>query len=312
MADSASSGEDAVREAYAEILNALFAAALEAAPFDTACALLRVGGLQSANWDFFEESRAAFEDFNWMLEATLTSRGMPAARRVGLLMHCQAVEMTAPHEILANLCRCVAHEPYVLDPFGDLARHKKGKLFSRIPPSAKQKFRRIKELAQAVNMDELSDAIDRVFDDRVRNAFSHSDYVLTDEHFRFTQGGVAQQIEVESLDRLIAQSFGFYGAFMMVHREWLRSLGRAKRFHKWPNYEVLELLASDVEGLYGFSVHFSNGSKATYTRQASGTQATNILFEDDGSINYMVGMLDDLEPVWKVDGKAVEDWDALG
>ena len=78
---------------------------------------------------------------------------------------------------------------------------------------------------------------------------------------------------------------------------------KAKRFHKWPNYEVLELLTNDELGLYGFSVHFSNGNKATYARTPKGTDATNVMFEKNGSINFFVGSLDELTKEWKVDGK---------
>ena len=78
------------------------------------------------------------------------------------------------------------------------------------------------------------------------------------------------------------------------------------RFHKWPNYEVLELL-SDENGLHGFSVHFSNGSKATYSRTSKGVECTNVMFGRDGSIDFFVGSLDDLQPEHKVNGKPFEE-----
>lgn len=299
------------RDAYARVLDSLFSAAFAAGAFDALCTLLRVGGMADANWDPFEESRDAFDDYNWILEKAGSERGERAARRIGLLMYCQAVEMTAPHEILANLLRCVGKQRYIISPFSDLGRSRKGKPFSWIPPSAKQKFQRIRKLAIDVGHTELSAGIDRLFDERIRNAFSHSDYILTERSFRFTEGGLAQQIAVEVLDRVIAECLAFYGALLYLHREWLRALGRGKRFHKWPNYEVLEILSSTEEGLYGFHVHFSNGSRATYTRRKSGIEAINLTFENDGSINFMAGLLDDLEPVWKIDGKPVEDWGAL-
>ncbi|MDI6799662.1 MAG: hypothetical protein QMD53_03195 [Actinomycetota bacterium] len=292
-------------------MNRLFSAALSAAPLDTVCTLLRVGGLQSANWDAFEESQKAFEDYNWLLKTVLRRRGLTSGRRVGLLMYCQAVEMTAPHEVLANLLRCAARNPYVIDPFADLVRRKKEVLSSTIPPSAKQKFLRIKYLAQVVRQTELESTIDDVFDNRVRNAFSHSDYILTDSSFRFSEGGFAQHMNVETLDGLLARAFTFYGVFLDLHREWLRILGRGKRFHKCPNYEVLELLVAENEGVYGFHVHFSNSTRSKCSRRKSGTEATNVFFETDGTINYMVGLLDDLEPVWKINGSPVKDWDEL-
>ncbi len=61
----------------------------------------------------------------------------------------------------------------------------------------------------------------------------------------------------------------------------------------------------------GFNVHFSNGSKATYSRRLSGIQATNLHFERSGHIGFMVGDLDALEPVWKINGMPVDDWDSL-
>jgi hypothetical protein len=53
--------------------------------------------MSDANWDSFEESRSAFDDFNWVLEKTLCERSQSCQRRIALLMYCQAVEMTAPH-----------------------------------------------------------------------------------------------------------------------------------------------------------------------------------------------------------------------
>lgn len=311
MAENEQHQKPDTRDVYARVLDSLFSAAFSASPFDALCTVLRVGGMADANWDPFEESRNAFDDYNWMLEKTNAERGEIAARRVGLLMYSQAVEMTAPHEIIANLLRCVAKKQYTFNPFSDLGRTKKGKLFSWIPPSARQKFQRIRNLARDVGQAELAVAVDKFFDERVRNAFSHSDYILTDDYFRFTEGGLAQQIEVEFLDRLISECFAFYGAFLYLHKEWLRALSRGRRFHKWPNYEVLELLSSEEEGLYGFHVHFSNGSRATYTRRKSGIEAINLIFESDGGINFMVGPLDDLQPIWKINGEPIEDWNAL-
>ncbi len=181
-----------------------------------------------------------------------------------------------------------------------------------VPPSAKQRVGEIKELAKQVGYPELNAAIDRFFDDRVRNAFFHSDYTLTERYFRFRDGGLARQIEVETLDRLIVECFAFCGVFMELHDQWLHVLGRGKRFHQWPNYEVLELLSTEDDGLYGFNVHFSNGTKATYMRRKqSGTMGSvNVLF-GKGGINFNVGQLETLEKMWKIEGKPVEDWSAL-
>jgi hypothetical protein len=216
--------------------------------------------------------------------------------------------MNPVHEILTNLLRCRAKRRYSPAPLRRLGRNPKksglGMFTGYVPPSAKRKFNVIREIATHVGYPELNGAIDRFFDERVRNAFSHSDYILTDEHFRFR--------DVEALDRLVAECFAFYDVFLGLHDHWLHALGRGKRFHKWPNYEVLELLSTEEEGLYGFSVHFSNGEKATYMRREnSGTMGSiNIMF-DAGRINFNVGQLETLENVWKIDGVPVRDWSSL-
>jgi len=83
--------------------------------------------MEDANWDPFEESRAAFEDYNRMLERVREERGDSAMRRLRLLMYCQAVEMSAPQEIIANLLRCINKKSHTVDPFADLWRPRKGK-----------------------------------------------------------------------------------------------------------------------------------------------------------------------------------------
>lgn len=295
---------------YSNLLNDIFHKAFKTNAFSTVCSVLRVGGMSDANWDPFEESRDAFEDFNWILEVSGKDRTSRCQTRVALLMYCQLVEMTAPHEILLNLLRCINGEHYIIAPFRHLGRSKRNVLFSYIPPSSKMKFRYICEKAKEINENDLIAAINSVYSDYIRNAFSHSDYILTDEHFRYTEGGLAHQIKLSKLNKIINDCFEFYSVFMGLHRYWLKQLSRIKRFHKWPQYEVLELL-SDDSGLYGFHVHFSNGNKATYSRRKSGIDAINIIFDNDKGINFMCRSIDKLEPRWKINGDPVEEWNNL-
>ena len=68
---------------------------------------------------------------------------------------------------------------------------------------------------------------------------------------------------------------------------------------------------SEEEKLVGFKVHFSNGSRAKYMRVKGQADAVNVMFEQNGSINYMIGDLEALEKVWKINGVPVTDWDAV-
>ena len=298
------------KKIFLECIDSLFKRAFDSNSFGTFCSLLRVGGMSDANWDPFEESRKAFEDYNWLSQKAASDRSDLASYRIALLMYCQAIEMTAPYEIIANFMRCISGQSYILSPFSHLRRKKKNH-FEYIPPSAIYKLKEIKKLANVVKENKLIEIISSFFNDKVRNAFSHSDYILTNESFRWTEGGFAESIELEKLGDIINRCLLFYGCFIIRHRDWLKAIGKMKRFHKWPQYEVLEILSTEDDGAYGFNVHFSNGNKAMYTRQKAGIRAVNFSFEHDGGINFMVGDLDALEKVWKVNGHPVMDWDAL-
>lgn len=294
---------------YYALLDDMFNKAMATKGFNTICTLLRVGGMSDANWDPFEESRDAMDDFNWILDIAGKERTLRTQTRVALLMYCQLIEMTAPHEILVNLLRCIHGDDYSLSPLSHLGRSKKDVLFSYVPPSAKAKFKYICEKAREYGVVDLANAIDTFFSDEIRNAFSHSDYIITDTYFRYTSGGLAKQIEIGELKHIINECFKFYSAFIVLHRRWLYQISKMKKYHKWQQYEVLELL-SDESGLYGFNVHFSNGSKATYTRRKIGIETINLTF-DDGELGYMIGYINKLEPVWKINGLPVVDWEAL-
>jgi len=306
-------GEDVKdnRDEFSKIIHQLFMKAFEVNQFDALCTLLRVGGMADANWDPFEESRISFEDYNWSIEKAKKERHPNSAFRFALLMYCQAVEMTAPHEIMANMLGCILGSKYVISPFAKYIKRKKNVLFSDIPPSATVKFRHIKILCERANNTELPKAIDTFFDEDIRNAFSHSDYILTDSNFRTRKGGLPQQETLEILANKLDRCFDFYGAFIYLHRRWLKELNNTRTYHKLPNYLALEILKDDDIGVYGFNVHFSNGNKATYTRKLSGTEQINIGFEKDGSLRFIAGDLDELEPNWKIDGKVIEDFDSL-
>jgi len=292
-------------------LSDLFEKAFRSAPFDMLCTLLRVKGLEDEKWDPFEESLDSFNDYKWIIEESKRARGDRCVRRIELLVYCQMIEMSALHEMLANLLRCVSGKPYVISPFSHLKRRKKKEIFKWIPPSATVKFRKLKELARIAKDDKLPIYIDSLFNDKVRNAFSHSDYILTDSEFRYTEGGLPGSIALSDLDATLNSCFIFYGTFMNVYRKWRFAFSKLKRFHKLPDYEVLEILSDDEDGVYGFHIHFSNGSKTTFIRRCSGTQAINMGFNKDGTLRFIIGCHDDLESIWKVNGKPVTDWDTL-
>ena len=92
---------------------------------------------------------------------------------------------------------------------------------------------------------------------------------------------------------------------MAVRDHWLGVAAQMPRFHRWPNYEVFELLSTDNK-VDGFRVHFSNGSVARFRRSIGGVEVVNVILEGDGTINFMCGCLDELQQTYMVDGQEVD------
>jgi hypothetical protein len=289
----------------ADCFEALWAGAFERRSFDVLCTLLRVSGLEDAGWDPFEESEQAFNDYNWHLKAESEELSDKSQWRVGLLMYCQACEMSAVHSTLGNLLRIHLNQPYHLNPLGSLGRADKKRLFKWYPPSAKVKWKKLRDMAVEAEKNDLVRLIDHVYNDTVRNAFSHSDYIIGEEYFRWTEGGLPGQLPLRQLSNLIANSFSFFGRFMAARERWRGLAAEMPRYHRWPNHEVLELLKADGK-LEGFRVHFSNGSSARFHRTAAGVDLMNVTIEPDGTINFMVGLLNALGPRYIVDGAEVQ------
>ena len=171
-----------------------------------------------------------------------------------------------------------------------------------------KKIGEIIKLAQPLGENKLIEHLKYAFDEDLRNAIAHSDYVLSDKEFRTKGSGPANAIPFSELDRRINFSFVFLSGLLKAYNNTRSVLGKAKRFHKWDNYEVLELLA-DENGVYGFHVHFSNGSRSTFMRNKVGVTQINMRLRD--GVGFMVGDIGKLERVWKVNGVPVTDWDKL-
>ncbi len=58
--------------------------------------------------------------------------------------------------------------------------------------------------AEDVNEMRLFEYINTFFNANVRNAFFHSDYIITEKNFRWTESGIAQQIGLEHLNIIIS------------------------------------------------------------------------------------------------------------
>jgi hypothetical protein len=223
-------------------------------------------------------------------------------------VYCHATEMSAPYEILHNILNCVEAKSYEMSPFAGLIRpkNKKDKGFFRevILPSPRAKIEKLREKGRAVQELRLAELFDSFFRQDVRNAFYHSDYCidLPERTFNITEAGFGKSIPLEEINEILIKGFAFYEAFFQTYYGWRYIVGKAKRFHRWPRYEVLELLANEEEGLFGFTVHISNGTRCIFERHKDRVIAENVMFEKKG-LSLQIGLLDELREEWLVRGE---------
>ena len=144
--------------------------------------LLRVFGMEDSGWDPYAESRALLNDFNGLFSFELPQHYFPEASstylRLDLLLYGHIVEMDAPYDVLANLLRFQLGKGYSPIPFSDLLSKRKLKNVS-----VKKKIVIISALSRELGYC-VGDIFTEFYDNHLRNAVAHSDYILADDSFR--------------------------------------------------------------------------------------------------------------------------------
>lgn len=285
---------------YYKYFDHLFAKARDNSGLDYVFTLLRVSGIQDGGWDPFEESQEALLDYSRLLQRTSKNGINKRSFRLALLIYCHTVELSVPYHIFFNLLRCVQHSTYVPFPFPGTPI--KRKLFGVKPQTPAQKIRALRTECEKVKETDLVDKIDTFYDDEIRNAFYHSDYVLTDTEFRICEGGLPKSVSFSDLSEKLARCFAFYQAFFDIYKKIRLAFLSGKKYYRMPNFEVCEILTNKKQGLIGFRIHFSNGSSAFFERRKERVTGINVMLEND-HINFFCGNLATLKPKWLLNGK---------
>ena len=291
---------------YRNYFQKLFYKSYNTNSVETIFTILEVDGMSEGHWNPSEEVFRFFNDFNELLSKSNQLKKFPLRKyRLALTMYCHILESNFPQKLIMNLLRIINKEQYLLDPFS---------YSSRKPPSLKWKIKEVCKLSRKLNEKELSTYIAECYEDEIRNSFYHSDYCLTNEDFRYrTNLGIKglenyqanyplKNISINDLSIMITKCFSFFEALFHSKQHYKQNLAKLPKFHKLPQYEVLELISKD-NVLVGFNMHFSNETKATFMREPESVIAQNIKFEGEGSVNFMVGNLDQLSNEWKVNGQ---------
>ncbi len=290
---------------YTDTLHDLYMKALKLNPFEVLCTLLRVDAAEDLDWEFYEDSRKAFEEGEGLENIQINDK---SENRGELTLYCHKVELTAPQEILANILRTILHKDYLVKPFGCLGRPTSGLTFSWIGPTALEKFDVLKRQSVEAGETKLSECIDQFFDENLRRVITDSNYEIKDGFFKWIEGGKPQQKSKERVDETITNCLAFYSAFLVNHNHFKMMFCEMPRFHKWPDYQVLEILSHEKTGLYGFIIHFPNGTRSEFSHSEDGVTSKNIFHNPDGSIQFNSGFHETEEEIWKINGEEVLDW----
>ena len=293
---------EALRESYIEVLKPLF---LPEDPvshdiINYFASLLRIFGAEDRGWDPYAESRATIEDLNSLFHISLPEERFPDPNathwRIGLLLYSHVVEMDAPYEVLTNLLRFRLNKGYNPNAFFDLLKEKEKKSFTKHGLNNQRKITIIKGLSAEAGLSDVGAIFDDFYDNNLRNAVAHSDFILADNEFRCRgnlSGTKASRIPYEKLDENICAAKAFISAFLQVELSARQFWGTTK--HSAVPYDahykgLMEVLVDAQDVMCGFRVHWPNGHESTYRRAENGIEMVNCYFDPEGNtISLLVG-----------------------
>lgn len=241
---------------YQDIFSNIFDAAKKNDEFEFCCTLMRIRGAESPGWDTLNESNTLTQQLLSLIHSPL----QPDFKlRLTLFLYCHLTEMSDFYSIPANMLRIIDGERYSMNPFNPTA-HNSGKE-AKYPIV---KIERISEWADDAGHPGVSDLYRNLLVKEVRNAFFHSDYILTDDSFNIRLG---DPVRIESslvhkvpLEWLIPRLELGINASLALTKLLFDSIGSYKsdkvirgRFNPDGSYTNITLTADPEQGLTGFT-----------------------------------------------------------
>lgn len=179
-------------------------------------------GAQDAGWSTTLTSEQVFGELVSLLESDAPN-DLPRLR-IALLLYSQLAEAGGTYETLKNLMRLIEREPYNMWPFRELVRVRSNP-DRIIGPNANRTFKDLAEHARRIGMLELSEALETVFRDDVRNAIAHADYVIWSDGLRLRRrnGGRVERLRFEEVSEVIGIGVAFFQILRHLASESIRS-----------------------------------------------------------------------------------------
>jgi hypothetical protein len=206
-------------------------------------------------------------------------------------LYCSWATSEAPLELLANLLNCAQNKPYSIVPFHHL---NKGEYPQEVlKATVQEKVKELSRVAAELGREVLARAIDEAYPDPVLETCSTQSSPPPDQlraAFQKCRLLLSTLIEIHFFERL-------------KYRDW-------SKFHKVSPFELIEMFTNDEYGLCGFRMHFPNGNSAEFVRHPESHEGRNILFTPH--IQYFVGLLEDLQKAWQIEGKRLHELNLPG
>lgn len=173
-------------------------------------------------------------------------------------------------EIIANLLNCCLGYPYSYSPFFNLY---KGNYPETIKPTSVEMLKDIIERLSSTGKDDFAKLLDS----------SNLKYNTPKKR----SGKKTKEFAREFLKI-------YFGKRLEFDQKW--------KIYKMPDFQVLELMTNSDHGLYGFKLHFSNGTIANFERHEDFTISSGIIFLGT-QITFMAGDWSEMQKKWIIDGK---------
>lgn len=238
------------------VLTPLFDRAKATDEFEFACALLRIRGMEDAYWDPLQETYQLTRQLVGLINAPVDDQ---LQLRLLLFLYCHATEADDLLNMVANLLRICRGDRYSFNPFSDLPKRVTPPHGHPLNPQVEQLI----QLAQDVGFPDVGTVYENLYVRPVRNAFYHSDYVLSPESFNIRNGEgvnveniIHQKVPYEWLMPRLELGVNTALAILELLVEHIRSYKHDKvvkgRFAPDGSYMDVQLTTNPDRGLTGF------------------------------------------------------------
>lgn len=259
------------RDAFLAQLKGLFEEAKSEGGIEYIYSLVRVSGLSSGVADPLVE-----------LHSILQASDMDVSDEELFSRYYSPEKMEEPLSLVANLLNCSIGRPYNLSPFHHLYA---GEVPRLVRPNARQIVRELVKMSTEAKKPGIAELIKEAYPDEVLQAcWSGGSSHALNRLRAATQK--SRLFLISLLQNYFTERLGFRNQ---------------TKLYKLPGFQVLELLVNDGNGLYGFRIHFSNDSSATFARHLDSTECTNVI--PRVPINFMAGDLGRLRHEWRIEGR---------